>query len=233
MKALLLLFVTFSFVPLALSSRRLPSSSDVAAVVVDVQGKELKLGEPYYAISEGPIHIEGLCLHDLKNETVKNGTSGCPHDVVQCSIFDQPIVGVPIIFSNSSSGANLTANAGGNSTTDAFVMEETSYTIKFPVKESSCAKDIVWGLVRGNDSYSEIVTTDPSAGAAEFQLKKDGDGYLISYCIMIPLPRVPICYSVGFIQDGFYSRLGVGIGLEPVQFSFATKPSRVQKHATS
>nr|GLL23510.1 hypothetical protein DM860_008914 [Ipomoea trifida] len=230
---LLLLFVTFCVVvPLAFSSRLLTdSSSDV--VVVDVQGKELKMGEPYYALSQGTVHVEGLCLKDLKNET----SSSCPHDVIQCTVFDQPLVGLPIIFSNSSSAANLTADSGGNSTEDAFVTENTFYTIKFKVEDnnnnSSCDGDTTWGLGKGSDDNSKIVTTDPADKAVEFQISREGLGYKISYCITIPLPHIPICYPIGFIQDGFNSRLGMGVGIQPVQFVFATKPGRVKKHATS
>nr|GMC76107.1 kunitz trypsin inhibitor [Ipomoea batatas] len=229
---LLLLFVTFCVVvPFAFSSRLLTdSSSDV--VVVDVQGKELKMGEPYYALSQGTVHVEGLCLKDLKNET----SSSCPHDVIQCTVFDQPLVGLPIIFSNSSSAANLTADSGGNSTEDAFVTENTFYTIKFKVEDnnnSSCDGDTTWGLGKGSDDNSKIVTTDPADKAVEFQISREGLGYKISYCITIPLPHIPICYPIGFIQDGFNSRLGVGVGIQPVEFVFATKPGRVKKHATS
>nr|GLL41134.1 hypothetical protein DM860_008914 [Ipomoea trifida] len=182
MRALLLLFVTFSFefVPLAFSSRMLPSSSSSSsdAVVVDFKGGQLKLGEPYYTLSSASVQqAEGLCLDDIKpNET----STGCPHNV-------------------------------------------------FSGVTGSCAKETVWGLTfEDNETTSEFVTTDPAAPPVEFQLKKQGSGYAIVYCEIIPLPRIPVCFSIGFRQYGlYYSRLVVGLDIEPVEFFFVKKTTDV------
>nr|GMD62843.1 Kunitz trypsin inhibitor 2 [Ipomoea batatas] len=197
MRALLLLFVTFSleFVPLAFSSRMLPSSSSSDAVVVDFKGGQLKLGEPYYTLSSASVQqAEGLCLDDIKpNET---------------------------------------------STDEGLVKENTSYKIQFSGVTGSCAEETVWGLTfEDNETTSEFVTTDPAAPPVEFQLKKQGSGYAIVYCEIIPLPRIPVCFSIGFRQYGlYYSRLVVGVDIdEPIEFFFVKKTTDVTAlpHASS
>nr|GMC76108.1 kunitz trypsin inhibitor 2 [Ipomoea batatas] len=232
---LLLLFVTFSFefVPFALSSRMLPSSSSSDnAVVVDFKGGQLKLGEPYYVLSPASTQpAEGLCLDDIKsNET----STDCPHNVVQCTMFYKSILGMPIIFSSPD---NTTTTTTSNSTTDDnLVKENTSYKIQFSGVTGSCAKETVWGLTFEHDTTCEFVTTDPAAPPVEFQLKKQGSGYAIVYCEIIPLPRIPVCFSVGFHQFGmYYSRLVVGLDIEAVEFFFVKKTTNVTAlpHASS
>ncbi|XP_019193197.1 PREDICTED: serine protease inhibitor 2-like [Ipomoea nil] len=223
MKAtLLLLFVTLTFVPFAFPSRQLPSSSSASgASVIDIEGKELQLGLPYNALSKVFIFQPGLCLIDIKNQT-----KGCSHDVVQCSIFSKSsILGWPIIFNTP---ANVTA---GN-----VVKEGISYTVRFPVSAAGllCIQEIFWGLA-DVDVFRKYVTTDPTAGVggALFQVQKEWSGYKIAYCVTIPVPRVPVCYPVGLIQQNGYNRLGIGFGVKPLQFTFskynATTP---HAHAT-
>nr|GLL23508.1 serine protease inhibitor 2-like [Ipomoea trifida] len=217
MKSLVLLFVTLLtlFVPFAFSLEfPFPPS------VTDIEGNDLQLGVPYYAFSAAFILPSGLCLLDLKNQTI-----GCPHDVVQCSLLPKPTLGLPIIFST-----------GGafNATPGAVVKESTPYTVRFPVTAAGllCLKDTVWGLADVNPFW-KFVTTDPSAAAAEFQVQREGFGYKIAYCVYIPIPRIPVCYPIGFIQDGFNRRLGLGLGIDTVQFFFTKNGTLLHNYATS
>ncbi|XP_031105139.1 uncharacterized protein LOC116010024 [Ipomoea triloba] len=227
MKALLLLFVSLTFVPFAFPSRNLPSSSSSSssssASVVDIEGKEVQLGLPYYALSNVFIFQPGLCLIDIKNRT-----TGCPHDVVQCNIFSNStaLLGWPIIFNTP---ANVTA---GN-----VITEGISYTVRFPVSAAGllCIQEIFWGLADVN-MFQKYITTDPNAGAAGvlFQVKKEWSGYKISYCVTIPVPRTPVCYPVGLIQKDGYNRLGIGFGVNSLHFSFSKyNATTLHAHATS
>lgn len=205
MKALLIfssLFIfSLSFVPFAFS-RNFPFSPPV----LDTDGKELKLGAAYYVLSQAMVRPEGLCLAD-----VKDPSASCPHDIVQCTLFDKSLLGSPIIFSLD------------NSTEDVVVRESTSYDVQFSVAGNCSSNDTAaWTLAETSSPLTKYVGTYPDTPAVQFQVQKSGLGYNIVYCEIIPLPRTPLCFAVGFIQDGFYSRLGAGIGVQPVQFLFVS-----------
>nr|GLL23509.1 serine protease inhibitor 2-like [Ipomoea trifida] len=219
MNALLLFVTLLSFVPFAFSSTlELPTSSPA---VLDIEGQEVKCGVPYYVFSSAFIFQMGLCLSDVKNQT-----TGCPHDVVQCSInLNKPKnLGMPIILKSV------------NATTDPVVRENAPHLFRFPVIGLTCIHDVVWYL-KDALTFWKIVTTDPAAApgpAAAFQIQRDGPGYKIAYCASIPPPiSTSVCFGLGFLQDGLNRRLGVGLGVDSVNFFFTRNASAVENLATS
>ncbi|VFQ92901.1 unnamed protein product [Cuscuta campestris] len=213
MKALMLYFFTsllFLFLSSApiVSPRRFPTSPPV----VDVDGKELKLGAAYYVISQALPHPEGLCLVNVQN----NQSSAHPHDVVQCTPFpDEPLLGFPVVFS-----------AAADDTEDPVVRENTVYNVKFPVKGNRSNETAVWALTEAHSPIQKFVTTDPKGTKVQFQAQRVGFGYKMIYCVVIPIPRIPICYAIGLIPDFGYNRLGIGLGLEPAQFFFKSSEAK-------
>ncbi|XP_019175461.1 PREDICTED: 21 kDa seed protein-like [Ipomoea nil] len=186
------------------------SSSDTFPLppVISLDGKELKLGKPYYIFSTIFPKRDGLCLVD----NVK-----CPEDIIECPYFYDTSSYFPVTFS----AANVT-------TEDTVVREDTPYRIEFTIPgATTCATAKYWYIKDVGDSLREFVAIGPKTAAVEFQIKKVNLGYKIMYCILLPIPPTPICYDVGFYKENGFNRLGFGVGIDAVQFFFAGNLSSI------
>nr|GMC73246.1 Proteinase inhibitor I3, Kunitz legume [Ipomoea batatas] len=169
--------------------------------VISVEGKEVKLGESYYAFSNlfPPV---GVCLVD----NVK-----CPKDIIQCPTFYDDPRGLPVTFSSVA-----------NSTEDTVVREDTPYRIELSAP-GNCSDENFWYL-KEEDGYADndFVAIGPKKLAVEFIVQKvESGGYKMMQCVLIPIPPYPICYDVGFVSTYGYNRLGIGSGVLPAQFFFS------------
>ncbi|CAH9066205.1 unnamed protein product [Cuscuta epithymum] len=208
-----LFFLCLSLLVPFVFSRQFPTSPPV----VDADGKELKLNAAYYAISAAFFHLEGLCLVNVNN----NEPKAHPHDVVQCNSTKskEAVNAFPVIFS------------AVDDTEDPIVRENVSYTVKFSVNRN-VSNETVWTFGEAHNPLQKFVTTNPKGPAIQFQAQKVGFGYKIVHCVVIPIPRTPVCYNIGFIPDFGYNRLGIGLGLEPVKFFFKNNVTAVNNTAT-
>ncbi|CAH9132323.1 unnamed protein product [Cuscuta epithymum] len=200
------LFFFLSFLPLiAFSLRHFPSQP-----VLGSDGKELKLGKPYYVFSTLFPKAHGLCLVD---------NADCPDDVIECPSFYTNLIGLPITISPLSPSE------------DTIVREDTPYHISFPSAISqNCSDENLWYIKEDEIPNKEFVAIGPESQAEEFKIQKVLGGYKISYCVLIPIPPTPVCYGIGLIPQNGYNRLGIGLGVNLTQFYFTNNVTHVHNH---
>ncbi|RAL41731.1 hypothetical protein DM860_008913 [Cuscuta australis] len=193
----------------ALSSRPFPSQP-----VLGTDGKELKLGKPYYVFSTLLQNPQGLCLVD---------NAACPDDVVQCpSFYAGDLLGLPVTFSPISPSE------------DTVVREDTPYHIQFPPLPGGNCSDETGNLWYVKDDpetpNKEFVAIGPESLAVEFKIQRVLVGYKIVYCVLIPIPPTPVCYGIGLIWENGYNRLGIGLGVNLTQFFFTNNVTHHRHH---
>lgn len=170
--------------------------------VFDVEGRELKRGEAYYLLSGGNILLPvGICREE--------------ENVVQCPFIKGDPRGLPIIFT----AVNNYGGGGGEKMADALVRENTYYNIFF-ISLDLFTEETYWYLKDGHLPNQLFVAEGPQYIAMPFAIRKVGLGYKLIYCVPIPIPRIPICYPLGFNMDNGYNRLGIGLGVRAALFSF-------------
>nr|GLL23517.1 21 kDa seed protein-like [Ipomoea trifida]GMC70975.1 kunitz trypsin inhibitor 2-like [Ipomoea batatas]GMC78216.1 kunitz trypsin inhibitor 2-like [Ipomoea batatas] len=176
--------------------------------IISQDGKELKLGKPYYIFSTIFPKRDGLCLVD----NVK-----CPEDIIQCPYFYETTSYLPVTFSTV------------NVTEDTVVREDTPYRIEFtiPATATTCPTTKYWYIKDVGESLKEFVAIGPSTVAVEFQIQKVNTGYKIIYCVLLPIPPTPICYDIGFYEENGFNRLGFGEGIDAVEFFFSGNRSSI------
>nr|GMC73245.1 kunitz trypsin inhibitor 2 [Ipomoea batatas] len=163
---------------------------------MSVDGKEVKLGKPYY-VSSTLFPPLGVCLVD----NVK-----CPKDIIQCPTFYDDTRGLPVTFSSVV-----------NSTEDTVVRENTPYRIELSAP-GNCSNGTFWYLKDDGIPGTDFVAIGPKTVAVEFTIQKVWLGYKIVGCV---LPPFPICYGVGIVSEFGFNRLGIGSDVQPVEFYFA------------
>nr|GMC73248.1 kunitz trypsin inhibitor 2 [Ipomoea batatas] len=188
-------FLFLSFLPLIAFSSTPPFPA-----ITGIDGKELKLGEPYYVFSTIFPKIDGLCLMGPNNE------------IVQC----------PLLYNTDDRGLLVTFSAADQTAEDTVVRESIPYRIEFSDAGNNGSNNGNFCYIKnGGNPWVDYVEIGPENLAVEFVMKKVFLGYKIFYCIIIPVPKTPICYSFGFIEEFGLNRLGFGVGVNPVLFFFA------------
>ncbi|XP_019175476.1 PREDICTED: uncharacterized protein LOC109170774 [Ipomoea nil] len=177
------------------------SSTPPFPAITGIDGKELKVGEPYYVFSTIFPKIDGLCLVD--------SVMG-PNEIVQC----------PLLYNTDHRGLLVTFSAANQTAEDTVVRESIPYRIQFS-DAGNGSNGNFWHIKNRGNPWVDYVEIGPETVAVEFVMKKVFLGYKILYCVIIPIPTFPICYSFGFIEEFGLNRLGFGVGVNPVLFFFA------------